>query len=330
MPRLRNATGCLRAAEQAFSWLKTRLEKEEQWAVTSLPLSVYYKVPYLFLITGHPEPCRLGLNWIRNNLLTDDGSLLCVPATEGAQTEPAAVRETAWVARTAHFSGRFDISYPVIDFLVSCQGRNTGGVYETTRGVHAADADARSTACAGLAYLASGRIEAARRAGDFLAQTVMKQLDSTRFHVRVDAMGQPVTKFPKENAGHYVLSKARGKTDLSYLGLPMVFLSRLYLATGEQEWLDAGADYFAVGERYAKDGWSGPGAGTVGWGAATLYDLTRRRFYYDAAEAVSQTIIKRMGPDGAYAARGKLDEAEQIRLTAEIAVCLTETVREAQ
>lgn len=330
MPRLRNATGCLRAAEQAFTWLKTRLEQEEQWAVTSLPLSAYYKVPYLFLITGHPEPCRLGLSWIRNNLLTDDGSLLCVPAADGMRAEPAAVRETAWVASTAHFSGRFDISYPLLDFLVSCQGRNTGGVYETTRGVHAADADVRSTACAGLTYLAGGRIEEARRAGDFLAQTVMKQFDSARFRMRVDSMGRPVTTFPKENACHYVLSKARGKTDLSYLGLPMVFLCRLHLATGEQEWLDAGADYFAVAERYAKDGWRSPGAGTVGWGAATLYDLTRRRFYYDTAEAVSQTIIKRLRPDGAYAATGQLDKAEQIRLTAEIAVCLTETVREAQ
>ena len=330
MPRLRNATACLRAADLAFNWLKSRLEKEEQWAVASLPLCVYYKVPYLFLITGHPEPCRLGLSWIRDNLLTEEGSLLRVPATEGAPTEPAGVRETAWVARTAHFSGRLEMSYPVLDFLTACQGRATGGVYETTRGVHAEDADVRSTACAGLAYLAGGHLEAARRAGDFLAQAAMRQLKSPRFHVRVDTLGRPVTNFPKENAGHYVLSKARGKTDLSYLGIPMVFLCRLRLATSEDAWLEAASDYFAIAEEHAKGNWNCPGAGTAGWGAATLYDLTRRRFYYDAAEAVTQTIITRLGTDGAYTTRGKLDEADRIRLTAETAVSLTETVREAQ
>jgi len=329
MPRLRNAGACLRAAELAFGWLKARLEQEEQWAVASLPLSVYYKVPYLFLITGHPEPCRLGLSWIRDNLLTAEGALLQVPAEEG-QRIPAAVRETAWVARTAHFSDRFEISYPVIGFLVSCQGCSTGGVYETVVGDHASDADVRSAACAGLAFLEGGRLKEARRAGDFLAQTVMGQIDSKRFHVRVDTLGRPVTSYPGKDREHYVLSQARGKTDLSFLGMPMVFLNRLHLATGETEWLDAAADYFAIAERYAGHGWTSPGAGTVGWGAAALYDLTRRRLYYDAAEAVAQTLIKRLGRSGAYRTRREIDEAERIRLTAEVAICLTEAVREAQ
>jgi len=329
MPRLRNAGACLRAAESAFAWLKARLEREEQWAAASLPLSVYYKVPYLFLITGHLEPCRLGLSWIRDNLLTPEGALLRVPAQEDKRI-PAGVRESAWVARTAHFSGRFEISYPVIDFLASCQGQSTGGVYDTLAGSHASDADVRSAACAGLAFLAGGRLKEARRAGDFLAQTVMRQIDSNRFHVRVDTMGRPVTSYPRKDREHYSLSQARGKTELSFLGMPMVFLCRLHLATGEAEWLDAAADYFAVSERHARHGWMAPGAGTVGWGAAALYDLTRRRFYYDAAEAVAQTLIKRLGRDGAYRTRRDIGDPERIRLTAEVAVCLREAVREAQ
>lgn len=330
MPRLRNAAACLHAAEKAFGWLESRFENEAAWAGSSLPLDAYHKVPYLLLVTGRLELCRTALSRIRSRLLTAQGSLLRVPAAKDAPLQPASVNHTAWITLAAHLSGRLDISYPTAGFLASCQGRSTGGVHESTDGGPAPDADVRTTACAGLAYLACGYLEEARRAGTFLARTVMLQAEEKRFHVRANSLGRPVRNFPREEADSYVLARARGRAELSYLGMPMVFLVRLHLATGEQEWVEAAADYFTVAEQYGRNGWTGTDTGSVAWGAAALYDLTRRRFYYDAAEAITQSLTKRLRSDGRWRSRAESDEGELIRLTAETALCLIEAVREAQ
>ena len=211
------------------------------------------------------------------------------------------------------------------------QGRNTGGVYEADpSGGCAAEADVRATACAGLAYLACGYVEEARLAGEFLARAALQNADSDKFHVRLDTNGRPVTRFPKEDSDRYVIAKARGKGLLSYLGVPMIFLTRLHLATDEREWVETAADFFTIAERYGEKGWASQDVGTVAWGAATLYDITRRRFYYDAAETITAAVKAKLRTDGSYRAGKDADEGLVISLTAEAALCLIETIREAQ
>jgi len=330
MPRLRNADACLRAADQALGWLSGEWGEGENDPCGRYSLSAYHKVPYLFLHTGRLEECRTVLGWISNELLLSDGDLRAA-AGEGAGEGRAGVREVAWVALAAHTAGRYELSIPLVQGLLERQGPNTGGLYEGTDGGDPEPtADVRSTACAGLVYLACGQLPQARRAGLFLARAVQGQMDRKRFYVRLDNLGRPVRKYPRDLSSGYVLSSARGKTAFGYLGMPMVFLARLHLATGEDEWLDTAADYYAVAERYGKQSWVGPEVGMLAWGAAALYDRTRRRFYYDTAEAVAQSVINGLGPDGAWPMRSAADAPEAIARTAEAAVCLLEAVREAR
>ena len=85
-----------------------------------------------------------------------------------------------------------------------------------------------------------------------------------------------------------------------------------------------------MNRRYGEKGWSSQDVGTVGWGAATLYDITRRRFYYDTAETITAAVKAKLRSDGSYRAGKDADEGLIISLTAEAALCLIETIREAQ
>jgi len=330
MPRLRNANACRRATQQALTWLNGRFDSDEEWAARPYPLVTYHKVPYLFGIAGCVEECRRALLWIKGNLLTAEGDLLAAPAEEGKTVQPARVREKAWVALAAHLAGRFDVAAPVAAFLAKQQGQATGGVYNLdARGELRTSANVRTTACAGLVFVTSGLIKQARAAGSFVARAIRNQPEQKRFHVRLDTRGRLVRKFPKSEAAIHVVARARGQTELSFLGIPMVFLSKLYLATGENAWLEAAMAYYDFAGRYSAEARIGADSGTFGWGAAALYGITRRRFYYDTSEEMTQAWIDRQQPDGSWQPQDP-DLPTTIATTAEGALSLLESIREAQ
>lgn len=334
MPRLRNANVCRCAADRAVEWLKSAVRRtgHEDLANPAYPLEVYHKVSYLLAITGHVEECQQLLAGIKANLLTADGDLLSSPTAEDKAPQPVRIRDGAWVVLAAQLSGRVDIALPAAERMARCQGRTTGGVYDGQGDDKAApSADVRTTACAGSGFLACGMFREARAAGLFLVRAMEAQSDAKRFHLRLDTQGRPVRKFPKEKALSHVLGKGRGRADFGYLAAPIVFLGRLHLATGDAEWLETALDYFALAEEFGDAIWSGAGSSILGWGAAMLYRITRRRRYYDAAERFAQARIDTQRKDGTWRKKAaSADEASVLSLTAENAVGLLEALREAQ
>ena len=127
MPRLRNATACLRAADKAFGWLQSRLENENEWRDDAAqPLTAYHKAPQLFLLTGHLEASRTALKWVKDNLLTSEGKLLRRPAAENVAPEYADTREMAWIALSAHGSGPVRDQLPPGEDAVGVSGPQHG------------------------------------------------------------------------------------------------------------------------------------------------------------------------------------------------------------
>ena len=332
MPRLCSANACRRAVQQALDWLELQFGNDDEWAADPYPLVAYHKVPYLLAVTGHVEECRRALAWIKANLFMPDGDFLVAPSQNGTLVLRAHARDKAWVILAAQVSGCFDMARPAAEFLIGQQGAATGGMYDLDAGGHHSEsADVRATACAGLVFLACGLLDAARRAGHFVTRAVQLQSDEKRFYTRLDLRGNPIRKFSKADAAAYVIARARGRTRVSYLGIPMVFLAKLHLAAGEREWLEAAMDYFAFAQRYDEAAWTGERSGPLGWGAAMLYGITRRRLYYDAADRVAQAWIRRQKPDGSWSPRGSSPESNAaITRTAEATLCLLESLREAQ
>ena len=330
MPRLRKANACLRAARKSLDWLKNNFGGDEEWAAVPHPLVTYHKLAYLFNIAGSVEECSRALGWIKANLQTADGDLLRSAPENGKDTEKARVREKAWVALAAHRSGRYDMFNALVALLARQQGRNTGGVYDVDgEGRRLETANVRTTACAGLVFLTAGALSEARAAGRFVTQVIRSQPSAKKFYLRLDSLGRPVTKYPKGKMGRYLISHAKGRAELSHFGIPIVFLTRLHLATGEEAWLETAMDYYARAGEFDEESLRGLDSGPYAWGAAALYAITRRRFYYDRAEEVAQAWVDRQKGDGSWGPRGApLPTA--IALTVEGALSLLETLREAQ
>jgi len=304
MPRLRNANACNEAASRAVAWLHTHFDNEEQWEARTHPLVTYHKVPYLLAVAGRVEECQRALIWIKANVLTDKGDLRATPLEDRKADSPlpgARVREKSWIALAAHLMGRYDVSLPVARRLVGQQGGSTGGVYDSaSEGIPEATANVRTTACAGLVFQTVGMTREARLAARLLTRVMSEQTNGTRFHTRVDTLGRVVRDFPKSEENVYVLSRARARTDLSLLGIPIIFLARMHRVTGEMEWLECAMDYCVFAQSYGPQARCGMAGGTLAWGAALLYGITRRRLYYDMAEEIAQSWVKRQNDDGSW------------------------------
>jgi len=332
MPQLRNAAACRRAVNEALVWLKARCGSEEAWMAQSQPLPAYHKAPYLLAVGGGPEECRQALIWIQANLLTSKGDLLAAPVREGQPPGPmATVREKAWIALAAQISGRFDISLPLVRVLASQQGSVIGGVYDMdAKGRRGETADVRTAACAGGAFLVCGLLREARMCGRFLLRAVQAQPEEGRFHLRLDSRGNVVQRIPRAGADAYAIAQTERRSKLSHLAAPAIFLTKLHLATGDPESLEAAMDYLAFAEGCCADAEANDDP-THGWAAAALYAITRRRAYYDIAERVAQASADRQKPDGSWRLHGATrDDAATMALTTETALCLLESLREAQ
>ena len=332
MPRLRNAKACCRAIGNALAWLGPHFGNEDTWSTPPYTLAAYHKVPYLLSVTGRTADSHGLLIWIKENLLTEGRDFLTAPAGERNTPMRARVREKAWVVLAAQQSGRFDIAYPSARSIAEQQGLATGAVYDLdAEGNRVPCTDVRTTACAGLVFLSCGMMKHARAAGSSVCRVIELQPDEKRFHVCLDAQSRLIRKFGRAEASRYTVARARGRTQLSILGIPMAFLCKLYLATAEKEWLEGAIDYFAFAERYSAEAWAGEDSCPVGWGAAALYSVTRKRVYYDAADRVAQLWTRAQRPDGSWRPRGKAqDDAATIALTAQAALFLLESNREAQ
>jgi len=315
--------------EAAVEWLRPLFGKDDEWTATSHPLLTYHKVPYLMLVRGRQEECRRALLWIKANLMTREGDFLGAPREEGREPMAAHTREKCWVAIAAHLSGRYDVSFPAARFQAGQQGGSTGGVYNVDAAGRREDtADVRATAIAGALFIVTGDLFRARLAARFLARAIQMQSEQARFFLHMDEFGRTASHFPRDQTATRVISTSSRGPQLSYLATPVVFLTRLCLATGETEWLETAMDYYAFMQQFRDEAVLGEDSAALAWAAATLYGVTRRRVYYDAAERVVDSWIERQRSDGSW--RKSKDAAAAIALTAQTAMCLSESLREAQ
>ena len=76
----------------------------------------------------------------------------------------------------------------------------------------------------------------------------------------------------------YVLTRDESRDQSFYHpGIAAGFLSRLYMATGEREWLDLACEYMRFCEYVGDYHFSLLRAGKVGWAASMLYTITGDR-----------------------------------------------------
>jgi len=284
------------AAERGFVWIAEHQREDGSFCDPGDEIRGYYKVPYALSVSGRQRRAIKLAAWIAKHHFTPEGDF--GPADNPASGPGSGgwpVYGNAWLVQGLHRIGRWDLSLGGAEFLLRFQ-LPIGGFY-------ALDGETRRiepvcTSWGGLASLATGNLEVARRAGDVLVRMVQAQPDPFRFYFVMDPDGELVTDVPPgRELFHYVDSELEEQIYYAQ-GIALIFLTHLYRGTGKERYLDACRKLLSFSERCADDVYRFPPSGKLGLGCALLYQLTGSQDAKNAAVQVGQYLVETQTAEG--------------------------------
>lgn len=244
----------------------------------------YHKQPYAWSISGRLDRAHALLTWIRDNTLQEDG---------GLKDYGGDVYKLSWLFQGCHRMGRFDISHPVMGWLMR-QQEDCGGLPH-----FAADDRLRalSTAWVGVSALYFGDVEFAARCADWCIG-LLDQPDEGRFYFQTTLDGDLLTAAMDEDAGYIDLEQ----TGQAYweIGLPWMLMGRLYQATGESTWLEYAERFFEWQRSCAEDNFACVGSGKSSLAACIHYLNTNDARARNGAIAFGEFLLATQYPEGGW------------------------------
>ena len=265
----------------------------------------YYKVVWPLTLAGRLREANLTANYIKSDFMLSNGDF--------SGGEPRSSEEwfqwryytylNVWIVLGAHKLGRFDLSIPGFSYMLKYRDPETGGFcnekpYPEGNYIE----DALSASYNGLACLNLGCIEEAEGAGNFLLRLLSVQPEpDERFYVALNAKKGLITEFPEEEAPYRVVEAKATQQYYYYLGYPIIFLSKLYLATNKRIYLEAAEKYFNFTKLCSKDVYASPPSGKLGWGCAALYSITGDRDVGEAVKSVVKYLLQTQEEEGCWA-----------------------------
>ncbi len=278
------------AGRRAASWLADQQDADGAFTDAAFQEDIYHKNAYALGIAGLVAAANRLLRWVVEHDLRPDGELRHFYSPGRQQ-----VYKDSWVCLGAHRLGRFDLSYPIAAFLLRFQAPCGGFLYH---GLDDTFAQALTTAWAGTALLMAGHSEPARRAGDALLAMVAQQPDSQRFYFRMSLDGALLTDVPAGGPRAAYVDASQPAQLYYETGIIMVFLCRLFQATGEPRYLEGARSVFAFTLRCADDAYAHTTSGKGGVGAALLYALTGDAQARAAACRFADFLLQHQTPEG--------------------------------
>ena len=248
------------------------------------PGDAFHKEGYSWGVAGLVEPAHRLFTWAKANRLQPDGQL---------QEYCGDVYKHSWFFQGAHRFGRFDLSYPVASFLLTCQAP-CGGFPHFAGEPYCR---ALSTCMAGLCMLYMGNLKAARQVAAWTAG-LLEQPDESRFYYRTTQDGTLVTPAVDPDGALFVDLK-QGQVYWE-IGLPLQLMCRMFQATGERAYLRDAGRFFEWTLRCAADSYAFTGSGKSALGAAAYYLLTGDKRARAAAVQFGDFLLETQRPDGTW------------------------------
>jgi len=245
----------------------------------------YHKQPYSWGIAGYVESAHRLLTWVKSNTLQPDGQL---------EAYKGDVYKLSWFFQGAHRLGRFDVSYPVMSFLLSCQAPCGGFPH------FPGDEFLRSLATCwmGVSALYFGRLDVAQAAAEWAISVLEQQPDESKFYFRTTRYGKLVTPDMDPNA--LCIDTTKPKQDYWEVGLPLQLMCRLYQATGNGRYLDLAKRFFEFKLRCYEDAFTFVGSGKSSLGAALYYLLSGDERAREAAYTFADFLVETQYPEGGW------------------------------
>lgn len=250
------------------------------------------------------ESLRL-LDWVKNNKLQSDGQLI------GYNGD---IYKHAWLFQGAHLLGRFDVSYPVMSFLLSCQA-SCGGFPH-----FAADKLIRSlsTAWTGVSMLYFGNLDLAEKIAKCSISMLEQQPRNDRFYFQMTRDGRLATE--KENPEAQFVDINMPRQCYWEVGFAMLLMCKMYQATGAKSYLDFAKRFFEFSLRCYKDNFSFWGSGKSALAAANYYMLTGDERAKNAAIEFCDFVVETQTPQGGFRYE---DEPDELLIYVDHAACFS-------
>jgi len=206
-----------------------------------------------------------------------------------------------WITLGAQKQGRYDVAAPAVRFLLSQQDPASGGFYANKSvGGKKQRIDTMSSGIAGVACLAAGQIEAARKLAGFFQKMIDMQPAPDKYYLTLEADGKLGVNFPADQAGWRVVETTKPDQTWYAVGLPFVFSVLLYDATGEERYAKLAQWYFDFQSRCVNP-WAGGSSGKAAWGCSIMYHRTGDAKYLKIAEQVARLQLSCQTPAGWFA-----------------------------
>ena len=151
--------------------------------------------------------------------------------------------------------------------------------------------------------MVTGRIDAARRMGDYVLHLIAAQPDfDTRFYPCCDTRKGLLTEGLPDGVSTYLDTFERQAPGQHYwlLGLLMAFLSNLYLATYDKVYMDSATALFEFGAGCHADLYSNTLNHKYLWGCARLYHATGDPLYLETALRIADFLVRIQEPEGTW------------------------------
>jgi hypothetical protein len=270
----------------------------------------YHKQAYAWGLTGHLDEAHKLLNWIKKNKLQPDGQL---------KEYGGDLYKHAWLFQGAHRLGRFDISYPVMKFLLSCQAPCGGFPHFAGNDV----IRALSTAWTGVATLYMGNLEMAEKIAQCCISMLEQQPDENKYYFQMTNDGKLLTENDSP-AGEFI-DVNQLKQCYWEVGFSMLFMCRMYQVTGDQAYLGYAKRMFEFKLRCSEDSFAYWGSGKSAQACALYYTLTGDERARECAYKFCDFIVETQRPEGGFQYE---DEPDELLIYVDHAACFTVWVLE--
>lgn len=294
-----DAKQCWEHALAGSAWLLRHQRPDGSWEELPDPqLGAFYKGSWAFALTGQPKAAHRLLNYVHARYMTPDGDF--APRTALIHQVAHYLYINAYFIIGSMAVGRYEIAMPALRFLAAQQDVRSGGFFSipTPPGTPGGT-DTISTSAAGVACLSAGHLEAACRAGDYLADILEQQsTTSAYFYTALTPDGVLDTAASESEVRWWRVIDLHAPDQCWYaLGLPFAFLVLLRQASERTVYCTVAERYCALLERCV-NAWEGPSSGKAAWGCAMLYRITGQARYRELALQVARYIIGHQEADG--------------------------------
>jgi hypothetical protein len=268
----------------------------------NLGIGCYYRTPWSFAVTGHTRAALRLLEWIRNNMLAENGDFKG-NFPRGGYEAGYYCYPNGNLIYGAQMLQQFDIVHRGMKFMLSMQDRKSGGFFSSLTGMGPdGSQEVWNTCQAGLTCLMAGYLPEAKKVGAFLAYMWEHQPDTQHrlHHLYTPRTGlvTDITGKTEDEIGEIMVDATQPKQWFFVPGIAAAFLTRLYQATQEPSYLELAENYIHFATRCSEDQFSRAQVGKVGWGASLLYQVTKKSEYKALAFRVGDYLLDTQFAEG--------------------------------